>query len=123
MHLEVNAERFAFQEWAGLLPGLRNIAVESRFTTTLDGPRTALATTLTLTSNGGDIRGAFTLDATAPGWRGTGAVDVRQVNLARWLNRPDRPSDITGHLAFDLDRKSTRLNSSHVSESRMPSSA
>ena len=27
------------------------------------------------------------------------------------------------HNAIDLDRKSTRLNSSHVSESRMPSSA
>ena len=27
------------------------------------------------------------------------------------------------HALFDLDRKSTRLNSSHVSESRMPSSA
>ena len=26
-------------------------------------------------------------------------------------------------IAFDQDRKSTRLNSSHVSESRMPSSA
>ena len=28
-----------------------------------------------------------------------------------------------GQSAWDLDRKSTRLNSSHVSESRMPSSA
>ena len=37
--------------------------------------------------------------------------------------------DATGHLAFAgvalgvADRKSTRLNSSHMSESRMPSSA
>ena len=27
------------------------------------------------------------------------------------------------HVSFDLDRKSTRLNSSHSGESRMPSSA
>mgnify|MGYP003351352154 CR=1 FL=1 len=37
------------------------------------------------------------------------------------LNRPDE-NGVT-HIAFLGDRKSTRLNSSHVSESRMPSSA
>ena len=30
---------------------------------------------------------------------------------------------VYNRLSLDLDRKSTRLNSSHVSESRMPSSA
>ena len=38
-----------------------------------------------------------------PGWHGAGAVDVARINLARWLNRPDRPSDVTGHVVFDLD--------------------
>src|SRR5438094_389200 len=28
--LNVDAERFAFQEWSGILPGLKNIAIESR---------------------------------------------------------------------------------------------
>ncbi len=37
-----------------------------------------------------------------PGWHGAGAVDVTRLNLARWLNRDDRPSDITGHVTFDL---------------------
>ena len=33
------------------------------------------------------------------------------------------PAAVSEDLDLDLDRKSTRLNSSHVSESRMPSSA
>src|SRR5439155_1145370 len=44
----------------------------------------------------------FTLDATVPGWHGAGAVDVDRLNLARWMNRADRPSDISGHVTFDL---------------------
>ena len=35
----------------------------------------------------------------------------------------DRAQALAGGIASALDRKSTRLNSSHVSESRMPSSA
>ena len=37
-------------------------------------------------------------------------------------NQCSKPNIIL-HLKCSLDRKSTRLNSSHVSESRMPSSA
>jgi hypothetical protein len=51
---------------------------------------------------GGTIAGHFTLDTTVPGWHGAGAVDVARLNLARWLNRADRPSDITGHVTFNL---------------------
>lgn len=101
--LDVRAERFAFQEWAGILPGLQNIAIESSFTTRLDGPLTALASHLDLRSTGGHIRGTVTLDTTVPGWHGVGRLDVSALDLARWLNRPDRPSDITGHIDFDLD--------------------
>ena len=41
--------------------------------------------------------------------------DIRFVRL--WF------TDVLGFLKSVADRKSTRLNSSHVSESRMPSSA
>ncbi len=37
-----------------------------------------------------------------PGWRGAGTLDVERINLARWLNNDQRPSDITGRVAFDL---------------------
>ena len=37
--------------------------------------------------------------------------------------RPDDPAPIVHNIDHLIDRKSTRLNSSHVSESRMPSSA
>src|SRR5437762_7152612 len=45
----------------------------------------------------------MTFDTSVPGWHGKGAVDVTTLNLARWLNRADRPSDITGHVTFDMD--------------------
>src|SRR5439155_9865424 len=56
-----------------------------------------------LAGNGGSVAGQLTLDTTVPGWHGAGAVDVARLNLAQWLNRRDRPSDVTGHVSFDLD--------------------
>jgi hypothetical protein len=100
--LKVDAERFVFQEWSGIVPGLKNIAVDAEFETQLDGSPANLSTHINLRSDGGHIRGELLLDTTAPGWRGSGAVDVQRLQLARWLNRPDRPSDITGHVMFDL---------------------
>ena len=100
--LRVDAERFAFQEWSGILTGLKNIAIESQFNVQLDGPLAALQTDLTLRSNGGDVRGGLVLNTTVPGWQAKGAVDVERLNLADWLNRADRPSDITGHVTFGL---------------------
>ena len=47
------------------------------------------------------------------------AVDKSAGIIAR-MYRPQRTAALTSR---DIDRKSTRLNSSHVSESRMPSSA
>ncbi|HXI27087.1 MAG TPA: AsmA family protein, partial [Vicinamibacterales bacterium] len=38
LDLRVRAARFAFQEWSGVLRGLKNIAVESSFDTSLKGP-------------------------------------------------------------------------------------
>ena len=42
--------------------------------------------------------------------------------IVRWFDAPSS-AYAAGHRGVDLDRKSTRLNSSHMSESRMPSSA
>ena len=102
LELQVRAPRFAFQEWSGVLRGLKNIAVEGSFDTSLTGPVTQLVTTLNLAGTGGSVKGALTLDTSVPGWHGKGAVDVDRLNLARWLNRPDRPSDISGHVTFNL---------------------
>jgi autotransporter translocation and assembly factor TamB len=103
LDLDVKADRFAFQEWSGIVPGLRNIAVESSFRTKLLGPLNQMATTLDVQSDGGAIVGALVLDSSVPGWHGSGEVDVTRVDLSRWFNRPDRPSTITGHVMFDLD--------------------
>ena len=103
LELSVDADRFAFQEWAGVLTGLKNIAVESSFSTRLSGPLDRLATDLNLQSNGGNIRGTFVLNSNVPGWHGAGTVQVATLDLARWLNRTDRPSNITGSVKFDLD--------------------
>jgi len=101
--LNVSAPRFAFQEWSGVLRGLSNIAVESAFDARLAGPPAAMGTTITLRSNGGDVRGDLVLDTTVPGWHARGAASVQRLDLARWLNRPDRPSDISGAVDMDLD--------------------
>jgi hypothetical protein len=102
LDLQVHAARFAFQEWSGVLRGLKNIAVDSAFDTSLKGPVNRLATNLQLAGTGGSVKGALILDTSVPGWHGAGAVDVERLNLARWLNRTDRPSDITGHVTFNL---------------------
>ena len=102
LDLRVRAPRFAFQEWSGVLRGLKNIAVEASFDTALKGPTNAIETDLKLAGTGGDVAGHLTLDSSVPGWRGKGAVDLTRLDLARWMNRADRPSDITGHVTFDL---------------------
>jgi autotransporter translocation and assembly factor TamB len=102
LDLKVRAPRFAFQEWSGVLRGLTNIAVESSFETSLKGSVNALETDVRLTGTGGAVHGRLTLDTSVPGWHGTGAVDVERLNLARWLNRQERASDITGHVTFNL---------------------
>jgi autotransporter translocation and assembly factor TamB len=102
LDLRVRAPSFAFQEWSGVLRGLSNIAVDASFDTALKGPVNSLETTLQLAGTGGGVKGHLTLDTSVPGWHGTGAVDVDRLNLAHWLNRADRPSDITGHVTFNL---------------------
>jgi autotransporter translocation and assembly factor TamB len=102
LDLQVDAQRFAFQEWAGIINGLKNIAVEGAFGARLKGPLAALTTDLTLRSTGGNVRGPLVLDTTVPGWHGRGTVELERLNLAKWFNRPDRPSDITGNATFDL---------------------
>ncbi|HEY7286258.1 MAG TPA: AsmA-like C-terminal region-containing protein, partial [Vicinamibacterales bacterium] len=100
--LTANASRFSFQEWSGVLPGLKNIAVEGPLQTTLSGPLSQMVTDIQLDGTAGAASGRVTLDTTVPGWHAAGAIDIRRLNLARWLNRADRPSDITGHVTFDL---------------------
>jgi hypothetical protein len=103
LDLDVRAARFAFQEWGGIVHGLRNIAINAQFGVRLQGPVDRLATTLRFAGDGGSINGTLVLDSTVPGWHGKGDVNVGRLNLARWLNHPDRPSDITGRVVFDLD--------------------
>ena len=66
----VRAPRFAFQEWSGVLRGLKNIAVEAAFDTSLKGPVNQLETDLRLTGTGGAVHGRLTLDTSVPGWHG-----------------------------------------------------
>ena len=40
-----------------------------------------------------------------------------------YADRPEDRQDLFQEILFQLDRKSTRLNSSHIQKSRMPSSA
>jgi autotransporter translocation and assembly factor TamB len=103
LDLRVTAERFAFQEWAGILHGLKSIAVDASFDTRLQGPLSHLETSLQLQGTGGSVHGGLVLDTTVPGWHGAGTLTVGGIDLARWLSKPDKPSDITGRVTFDLD--------------------
>ncbi len=107
--LRVIADRFAFQEWTGVIRELRNVVVEAAFDVSLKGPLAKLATGITLHSNGGGVHGALVLDTTAPGWRGTGAVELTHLDVSRWFNLPDRPSDVSGHVDFNLTRFAPRF--------------
>ena len=50
-------------------------------------------------------------------------VGSRYMAVMVRLNDEDKPMNREAELAKDIDRKSTRLNSSHIPLSRMPSSA
>ena len=52
---------------------------------------------------GGSVNGRLTLDTSVPGWHGAGTLAVARIDLARWLKRTDKPSDISGRVTFDLD--------------------
>ena len=58
-----------------------------------------------------------TFDSRSPS-DGVGAIVGADVEAVRW-----DPWENTGFYVCSIDRKSTRLNSSHSGESRMPSSA
>ena len=103
LDLRARATRFSFQEWSSVIPGLRNIAVESSFSLSLQGPPHKLVTSIDLKSESGDINAALALDTGVPGWHGKGQAAVAHFDLSHWLNRADRPSDITGDATFDLD--------------------
>jgi len=105
----VSAARFDFQEWGGVLTAVSSIAVRSAFDVRLTGPTTAMQTAISLRSTAGDIAADVLFDTTRPGWHGKGAATVRRLDLAPWLGKPDRPSDISGQIDFDLDLVTPRM--------------
>ena len=50
-------------------------------------------------------------------------VKIDEEAAKKWLQTGAQPTETVAKLFIDLDRKSTRLNSSHTALSRMPSSA
>ena len=59
-----------------------------------------------------------------PHWVGRSTSLAAQLGLSAWLESETALAVLSGSAtSARQDRKSTRLNSSHVSESRMPSSA
>ncbi|MGE5242770.1 MAG: translocation/assembly module TamB domain-containing protein [Betaproteobacteria bacterium] len=102
LDLTVHATRFDFTQWGDVIHGLSAIGVVADLDATLRGPAGRLDTTLNLRSTGGSVRGRVVLDTTVPGWHGQGTLDVAGLDLARWLKNPEKPSDITGTVTFNL---------------------
>ena len=68
--------------------------------------------------------GNLTYDDALMAWGPPTQVEAGQsVMVATWYTVTRGPDIIVKNIIIPGDRKSTRLNSSHVSESRMPSSA
>ena len=71
----------------------------------------------------GELAGTAAGQGNDPGLPRSRAREAIKAAMERWRTRlPELPGP-EQVLAFGEDRKSTRLNSSHVSQSRMPSSA
>ena len=60
--------------------------------------------------------GQYGLVATEPAWITANQIEAARIAMTRYIRRG-------GQVWIKIDRKSTRLNSSHKSLSRMPSSA
>src|SRR5256885_5677050 len=88
LDLAVHAAPFAFQEWSGVLTGLKNIAVDASFDTTLKGPLTRLDTRLDLAGTGGSVQGQVPPDTQVPRCAGAGAGGAAPIQPPRWLDRP-----------------------------------
>ena len=89
----------------------------------------AAAATLGLASTGAQAQNAYVVGVTAA-MTGPAAGTYAPVMdaLKAYIDHVNAKGGVNGRtiqliVADDQDRKSTRLNSSHVSESRMPSSA
>jgi len=102
LDLRVQAPRFAFQEWSGVIRGLRNIAVEASFDTSLKGPVNKLATDLQLSGTGGGVKDDSRSTRRSPRLARRGRRRRRSAEFSALADRDDRPSDITGHVTFDL---------------------
>ena len=66
----------------------------------------------------GIATGEATFETEAPSWE---QWDANHLRFARLVAKAD--GVMSGWAALSPDRKSTRLNSSHIQKSRMPSSA
>ena len=67
-----------------------------------NGPAHALALTLDVQSEAGNVRGDVTADVQTPDLGVRGDLDVQRLNLAPILKDPAQRSDITGHAKVDL---------------------
>ncbi len=102
LSLKVKADTFSLPEWAPVVPVLSRMAITSAFEARLSGPVDRLPIDLTLRSNGGDVKGQVVIDTSTPRRGFEGSLDLGRLDLAPWLDRPDRPSDISGHVNFKI---------------------
>ncbi|MCA1651483.1 MAG: translocation/assembly module TamB domain-containing protein [Acidobacteria bacterium] len=75
-----------------------------------NGPANALALSLDLQSEAGNVRGDVTADVQAPDLGVRGDLDLQHLNLAPILKDPTQRSNITGHAKVDLRMASKPAN-------------
>jgi autotransporter translocation and assembly factor TamB len=102
LDLSVVSSKLTFPEIGPLLPAVRHIQTVPSFTVKVKGPLSAIETTLDLKSGAGSAAGNLTLDFASEKKRIDGDLQVREINLAPWIDNQTFKGLITGRAQFAL---------------------
>lgn len=102
LDLTVASSKLTFPEIGPFLPAVRNIHTVPSFTVKVKGPLARMQTTVDLKSGAGAAAGNVTLDLASPKKRIDGDLQVRDINLAPWIDNETFKGIITGRAQFAL---------------------
>jgi autotransporter translocation and assembly factor TamB len=102
LDLTVVSSKLTFPEIGPFLPAVRHIETVPSFTVKVKGPLSAMQTALDLKSGAGSAAGNLTLDFASEKKRIDGDLQVRDINLAPWIDNQTFKGLITGRAQFAL---------------------
>ena len=100
--LSISSDKVSLPELARLFPALDGIDLQPAFELKVDGPVEELRASLNMRSAAGTLLADVVLAYTGSAASAAGTANLSKGDLARWLNRPDLESELTGKLTFDV---------------------